>query len=499
MVRIAEIVAQNPWWKWEKEFVRYDQNLIKAKPIFFERKAADFKNGNIYILRGIRQVGKTTYIKDMIKQLIERGVPSKRILYLSLDFFTSRRELRNAIDYFLDLTRDTPEIFLFLDEITSIEDWSIELKRMADQGITRRGTILATGSSAIRLKEKGELLPGRGVEGNEYYIKPLSFREFVLQSIDWIAGHLPQQDDFWGALKMLKTLLKECYIDLSWALDEIKMQTQKILPFKRELSYLFRLYLITGGLPGVINHYFTNRYVSGKDIIEPQVSEIFVRDILGDLSRLQKQETIARQIFKAIIERYGSRYSFSKLSHEIERTHATAIGYLEYLEDSFISFILYAYDFNKKSPKFKGDKKVYFFDPMIFHSVKAYLLGEEIWSVVNRTIQDEELESKIIEGIVLSHLLMHREIPFLRIGETFLWYYYDKSGREIDAIFKEDSKYLGIEVKYKFQVDEREIKTIAPVKKYMILSKEDAGGREKIAVIPVDVFLALLTLSEKNV
>ncbi len=235
----------------------------------------------------------------------------------------------------------------------------------------------------------------------------------MLQSVDWIAGHLPQQDDFWEAIGMLKTLLKESYIDLSWTLDEIKMQTQKILPFKRELSYLFRLYLITGGLPGVINHYFTNRYVSGKDIIEPQVSEIFVRDILGDLSRLQKQETITRRIFKAIIERYGSRYSFSKLSHEIERTHATAIDYLEYLEDSFISFILYAYDFNKKSPKFKGDKKVYFFDPMVFHSVKAYLLGEEIWGVINRTIQDEELESKIVEGIVLSHLLMHREIPFL--------------------------------------------------------------------------------------
>ncbi len=101
----------------------------------------------------------------MIRRLIERGIPSKRILYLSLDFFTSRRELRNAIDYFLDLTRDAPKIFLFLDEITSIEDWSIELKRMADQGITRRGIILATGSSAIRLKEKGELLPVEGLRG----------------------------------------------------------------------------------------------------------------------------------------------------------------------------------------------------------------------------------------------------------------------------------------------------------------------------------------------
>ncbi len=54
---------------------------------------------------------------------------------------------------------------------------------------------------------------------------------------------------------------------------------------------------------------------------------------------------------------------------------------------------------------------------------------------------------------------------------------------------------MGIEVKYKVQIYEREIKKIAPVKKYLILSKEDAGGREEILIIPVDVFLLLLKSS----
>lgn len=498
MVKISEIVAQNPWWRYEKEFVHYDPSLKKANPVFFNRKQIDFKKGNIYILRGPRQVGKTTYLKHTIKKLIESGIPPKNILYLSLDFFTSRREMRNSINYFLDSTAEATEIFIFLDEITSIENWNLELKYMADQGITQKGVVFATGSSAIKLKEKRELLPGRGVEGNEYYIKPLCFRDFLLQSIDWIINFLPH-NEFVDALERLKPILKECDIELSHDLENMKKKIQKILPFKKELSYFFKIYLITGGMPGVINHYLSNRYRNGKDLIEPQISEIFIRDVLGDLSRLQRQETITRQLFKVIIERYGSRYSFARLSQEVERSHITIIDYLECLEDSFISFILYAYDFNKKEPKWKGDKKVYFFDPFVFHSVKAYLTGQEIWDVITETMQNEQLQSKLIEGIVVSHLLMHKEVPFLKTGKTFLWSYYDKSGKEIDAVFKENDEYLGIEVKYQAEVSEKDLKRIIPVKKYLILSKEDVAGKEDTLIVPVDIFLALLPTSERNV
>jgi hypothetical protein len=498
MAKISEIVSQNPWWKHEAEFVRHDQSLQRAKPIFFKRKEISLEKGGIYILRGPRQVGKTTYLKDTVKKLIEKGIPQKDILYLSLDFFTSRREVRNAIGYFLDLTRDSAEIYLFLDEITSLEDWNLELKYLADQGITRKGVIFATGSSAIKLKEKGELLPGRGLEGNEYYIKPLSFREFVLQSIDFISAQLTR-DEFWESLNKLKPILERSFINLSYSQEEIKKEIQKILPFKRELGYLFQIYLVTGGLPGVINHYLTNRYSKGKEIIESQISEIFIRDVLGDLSRLQRQETIIRQILRTIVERYGSRYSFSKLAREIEKTHITTIDYLEFLEESFISFILYAYDFNKKEPKWKGDKKVYFFDPMVFHSIKSYLKGEEIWDTITATMEDEELQGMLVEGIAISHLLLHGEIPYLRTAKTFLWSYYDKSGREIDAIIKENGRYSGIEIKYRAQIREIKMGKREPIEKYIILSKENIGEKGETIIIPVDIFLSLLTTSERNI
>ena len=497
MVKIAEIIEQNPWWKGGSEFVRYDPVMQKAGPIFFERRGLKLKRGRIYIIRGPRQVGKTTYIKETIRKLIDQGVPPQNILYLSLDFFLSRKAMRNAIRYFIDITEDASEIFMFLDEITSIEGWNLELKYLADLGITRKGTIFATGSSAIKLKEKGELLPGRGLEGNEYYIKPLSFREFIIQSAGWIKEHSPSEE-FRRTLPRLKKVLQENFVDLSDDFFTIKKKVSKLIPYKKEIGYFFRIYLMTGGLPGVVNHYLANRFKKRKEVIEPQLSEIFVRDVLGDLSKIQKQETITRQILRDIIDRYGSRYSFSELSREIERPHATTIDYIEYLEDSFISFVLYAYDFNKKRPKLKGDKKIYFFDPMIFHSISSYLKGKDVWNVIVGTMEDEELLSKLVEGVVISHILSHREIPFLKAGRTFLWYYYDKTGKEIDLIVKVNGVYLGIEVKYREQVGPRDIKKIDPVKKYLILSKRDVAISEDLLIIPVDVFLSMLKVSERN-
>ena len=497
MVRIAEITTQNPWWSQGADFALYDKNLSHAKPIFFERKELELTKGNIYILRGPRQVGKTTYLKNQVRKLISRGISPRDILYLSLDFFNSRRELRNAIQYFLESRRDSTHIYLLLDEITSIEDWNMELKFMADQGLLKNGALIATGSSAAKLKDKGELLPGRGVEGNEYYIKPLTFREFALQSIDFISQYLTQSE-LQNSLVKLRPMVLSSHLIFDRNFSEIRNAIEHLIPFKNELSYLFRLYLSTGGLPGVINHYFSNRYLNQKDQIENPIAEIFIRDVVGDLSKFQRQETISRQILKAIINRYGSRYSFSNLSREIERNHITTIDYLEFMEESFICFTCYAYDFNTKSIKIKGAKKVYFFDPFIFHSVKSYLQGEEIWNIINRTFENEGLLGTLVEGIAISQLRIQGEVPFMRAGNTFLWFYYDKSGKEIDIIFKDKNVIYGIEVKYQNQVSERDINRITPLQNFFILSKEDFAIHDNLCIVPVEIFLALLLSSEKN-
>jgi predicted AAA+ superfamily ATPase len=503
MVKISEIVNQNPWWKHGEKFAIFDKNLKEAneKPIFFKRKRIDLNKGNIYVLRGPRQVGKTTYIKELISKLISRGIDPNHILYLSSDFFVSRRELRGAIAYFMNKNIDVTDLYMFIDEITSIKDWNLELKYISDSGTLEKARVLATGSCASALRRKGELLPGRGLEGNEYHMKPLSFRDFVLQTTDQVISTIGEAE-FRDSLKKLLSILEKTSYSLDAGFRQLFKALHQIAPFKRELDYLFNLYVRYGGYPFVVNDYLLKKLQSEKRqpsfAINPKLSEAFVRDIIGDITKLGKQETFIRQILKEISEKYGNRYSFSKLASDIETTHVTTIDYLETLEESFIATILYALDFNKKDIKFKGDKKIFFQDPFIFHSVKSFLTGKDVNEVIDETLQNEELVGKLVEGIVSSHLIANQEIPMMREPKTFLWFYYDTRGKEIDNIVRIDEKYIAIETKYQSEVSSRDIWRIPQIREYAIFTKEDLRTEDNVFLAPVDLMLAILEKSHQT-
>jgi len=499
MVKISEIVSQNPWWKHGKNFANFDKHLSDAKQglIFFRRGEFEASRENIYVVRGCRQVGKTTYLKERIRNLLESGVDPKCILYLSLDFFVSRRELRNAVSYFLDANREADDLYIFLDEITSIEDWNLELKYLSDSGVTKRTRIITTGSSGVALRRKGELLPGRGLESNEYYMKPLSFREFILQTADRIAAHVGTSE-FRVSLQNSRATLEETSVELSSDFDDIYRQVNRIAPFKKEIEYLFTVYLTTGGFPAVINNHLKRKFAGEGEVVDPRLAETFVRNVLGDMTKQGKQETLARQILREVTDKYGTRYSFSKLARDIESTHTTAIDYLELLEESFILTVLHPYDFSKMGVKFKGSKKVYFQDPFIFYSLGSFLTGKSLSDVIDETRQNEESLSKLIEGVVCSHLIMSREVPILREPETFLWFYYDTRSREIDNVLKIDGSCAGVELKYQSKVGFKEVLTVPQIKKYVVLSREDIRKEENILTVPVELFLSLLKKSNHN-
>jgi len=502
MVKISEIVGQNSWWKHGEKFAVFDKNLKEAneKPIFFKRKRIDLTKGNIYILRGPRQVGKTTYIKDLISKLISEGIDPNYILYLSSDFFVSRRELRSAMTYFMNKNLGVSALYIFIDEITAVKDWNLELKYISDSGILEKAKILATGSCASALRRKGELLPGRGLEGNEYYMKPLSFRDFVLQTTDPVISTIGDAE-FRDSLIKLRPILEKTSCSLEAGFSQLFKALHQIAPFKRELDYLFNLYIRYGGYPFVVNDYLLKKLQSEQRqtnfSINPKLSETLMRDIIGDLTKLGKQETLVRQILREISEKYGSRYSFSKIASDIETTHVTAIDYLETLEESFIVTILYAFDFNKKDIKFKGDKKVFFQDPFIFHSVKSFLTGKDVNEIIEETLQNEELVSKLIEGIVSSNLIANQEIPMMREPKTFLWFYYDTQGKEIDNILRINEKYTAIETKYQNEVSSRDIWRTPHARECAILTKEDLRTENNVVLAPVDLTLAILEKSHQ--
>jgi predicted AAA+ superfamily ATPase len=496
MIEISRIVAQNPWWKFGPDFALYDENLRRYNEASLKivRKSLPLSTGNIYAIHGPRQVGKTTEMKKTIQELIRNGQDPDSICYFSCDGVVSEKELQKVLDFFLAKLMRHEKIYIFLDEVNFVKNWVPLIKRIADEGNFGRIVIVLTGSP-FGLKVHTHELIGRGIEGNRYFLRPLSFRDFILQVSGKIAEHTPDSS-LRAELRNLRTHLETTRIDLERPMKEQLAEIERSLSYMRSLGLLFEIYLRTGGFPAVINSYLAN--FSKEEKIEAKFYEMFVELVVRDTLRQGKSDRIMQQVLAAILKRMGSRYDFKSLGEETEEqiSHPTILEYLRLLEDNFLIQVLYAYDFSRSSIKVKGAKKVHFLDPFIFHSFNGWIRGRPGYSLSEEFLLEEQNSSILVEGIVQGHLARTKEIPVLKPPDRFLWFYYDRG--ELDFVYKrENGDFLGIEVRYRSKIG-KEVYRIGSIREYLLLSKDDFDIGEDLMTVPVPVFLSLLQESEKS-
>lgn len=101
----------------------------------------------IFIIRGPRQIGKTTFLKRSIRNLLNKGIDPRRILYFALDFggINNEQEVLDLIKTYLGWIRKEARerVWMFLDEVTYAPEWAIGLKAAYDQGLFQGVTIVA--------------------------------------------------------------------------------------------------------------------------------------------------------------------------------------------------------------------------------------------------------------------------------------------------------------------------------------------------------------------
>ena len=81
-MEIKQITEQNPWWI-DPEKINEDSKVLESISKDF-RIRYTFPEENLLII-GPRQVGKTTYLKLFVRDLIGRGVDARQILYFSCE------------------------------------------------------------------------------------------------------------------------------------------------------------------------------------------------------------------------------------------------------------------------------------------------------------------------------------------------------------------------------------------------------------------------------
>jgi hypothetical protein len=135
--------------------------------------------GKIITLVGVRRSGKTSYLFNLIEDLLKQDVPKNRILYVNfederLDLKTEELDL--LLQAYQELYPDMQlnECSFFFDEIQNIDSWDKFVRRVYDKGMKN---IFITGSNARFLSsEISTSLRGRTIS---YEVFPLSFGEYL--------------------------------------------------------------------------------------------------------------------------------------------------------------------------------------------------------------------------------------------------------------------------------------------------------------------------------
>lgn len=138
------------------------------------------KEPGILIIRGARQYGKSTWLEqEVIKTIKTFGAGSA--FYLNGDDILSAEKMEAELEVLLPAFAQQARVKrIFIDEITSVDNWEIVLKKLADQGKLEQVLIVTTGSRATDLRRGIEKLPGRKgkLARTNYIFTPVSYREF---------------------------------------------------------------------------------------------------------------------------------------------------------------------------------------------------------------------------------------------------------------------------------------------------------------------------------
>lgn len=507
-MKFADLADMNLHWKASpEEFARNDKHLSRAAQgdLHIRPNTFPVSVGNIYAILGPRQVGKTTYLKQLIHRAIveERHAP-RQILYLSADACHSPEEFRRSIQQFLQMTAPGSTGILFLDEITRLDRWPTELKRLADQGITDRFPIVCTGSSAHELRRQSEQLPGRGLEGNTHILRPLAFRRFV-QLVSPHYRRLSDDEGFARTLAEMERLLEHARAS---SMAEIVGAVKVIAPFQRELDLLLRHYLQVGGYPRAVkgamerrDGYDPRALLRGAEAprVPMDFAEVLIRDALGDAVRQDRNEGIARNLLRVLVQKEGQRGSYNMLAKEVGVNHTTVIDYVSVLEGSYLLLALEAHDPRTGEPKPKSDKKFHLTDPYLRIALESHLRGIVPSEIARLIGEDEERLGHVVESTVVHHLAQHGEVPYQRDRWSFLGFAYDARKRELDAVVSEAKERSGVEVKYQADVRRGAATTFDGLDRTIVVSRDDLDLEvEQQPVVPASLFLSVLEPSVRH-
>jgi predicted AAA+ superfamily ATPase len=160
------IQQQNPWWERSFDVGQMPEVAFGRRFAFSDIEKILQEMKLMIFIRGMRRVGKSTLMKQVIATLLEKNVSPRKIYYVEFS------EQFHDLSALLRIVPD--DAFFFIDEIQYAKKWRDVLKVSYDTFPNRR--VIYSGSAVLGFSEEKESLLGRFMPVDVW---PLTYDEYL--------------------------------------------------------------------------------------------------------------------------------------------------------------------------------------------------------------------------------------------------------------------------------------------------------------------------------
>lgn len=442
-IRYADwLAASNPWWE-DPGAIRADAHVraweassARHMPSIFRdiRANLDAESRVLYTVHGSRQVGKTTLLKLLIRDLLDRGTRPASICYLTLDPGFAAMDLKQAmLDYAL-LTqsgRGAGRSYVFIDEISLVTGWQHAILSLSNLGALPNCALVLTGSNAIDLTRGTESLVGRKgmVEGGSHRsLLPMGFLDYACLVDPGLRGLLN------GSSALTKASRSLVWRHLVGGKDDGAINALR-MRFGR-LDAILHRYVLSGGIPAV-----TSKYLETGSIPDRYYTE-YLGGIVYEWNRMKYGTDRLSRCMDFLISGTGGTMAWNGMAKKIDVSNSTvAETYTMALRDMYLALITHFYDHRRDRADKASLKKVHVRDPFFFHAFNAWPHNEGYFTRAARYASDEANFGRLVECVMADHLARHAiasstdKSQFGVPARMFHWR--DRTGREVDFVYRD--------------------------------------------------------------
>jgi predicted AAA+ superfamily ATPase len=395
----------------------------------------------IIVVRGPRQIGKSTAQVQVIEDLLARGITPSHIFRVQFDELSAIASLGDEpilrmIDWYEKdflhssinaVARSGASVFLFLDEVQNLKDWHVQLKFLVDHTKLR---VVVTGSSALRIERGRDSLAGRITTlevGTLTLTEIAAFRSIPLGA--------PVLDD--NGFDRLGR--EETWRDLRRIGRERSSE--------RDRS--FQAFAERGGYPIVHQHAAEDWAVLADQLNETVIKRVIEHDLrVGERGR-KRDRKLLEELFRLACRYAGQAPNVTLLTREAQRVLAANVGsqrvhhYMKFLADTLLLRLIEPLEIRIK--KKRGAPKICLAD----HGLRASWLEESI-PLDPGTLRDRPelttLAGHLAESVVGAAL---STIP----GLDLAWLPERGGEPEVDFVLTVGTMRIPLEVKYQRRIE----------------------------------------------